>query len=312
MNGIRIVSTGSAIPLKKVTNEEISKIVNTSDAWIRTRTGIESRYFSTKEKNYELAAEAGRKAIEKGKIKKDEIAVILVATVSPDYMMPSTACMVQKELGIDEETMAFNINAACSGFLYGLKICKGILEQSKKRYALLIGSEQMSRLLDFEDRSTCVLFGDGAGAAIIELSEEKEYIQKEWSRGDDQALICMGPGYEKQKLFMDGSAVFRFAVTAIQQSIDALLKDANINIEDVDHIICHQANARIISHVRKKYHLPKEKFFVNLNKYANTSAASIPIVLDEMYESGLLKDGEQVILVGFGAGFTWAAAKIII
>lgn len=312
MNGIRIVSTGSAIPLKKVTNEEISKIVNTSDAWIRTRTGIESRYFSTKEKNYELAAEAGRKAIEKGKIKKDEIAVILVATVSPDYMMPSTACMVQKELGIDEETMAFNINAACSGFLYGLKICKGILEQSKKRYALLIGSEQMSRLLDFEDRSTCVLFGDGAGAAIIELSEEKEYIQKEWSRGDDQALICMGPGYEKQKLFMDGSAVFRFAVTAIQQSIDALLKDANINIEDVDHIICHQANARIISHVRKKYHLPEKKFFVNLNKYANTSAASIPIVLDEMYESGLLKDGEQVILVGFGAGFTWAAAKIII
>lgn len=310
MKGIHVVSTGSAVPKKKVTNQDMSKIVDTNDEWIRTRTGIETRYFSTEEKNYELATEAAKKAMEKANILPEEIGIILVATVTPDYMMPSTACMVQKELGIPNDIMAFDINAACSGFLYGLKICKGLLENIEKPYALLIGSEQMSRILDFTDRSTCVLFGDGAGAAIIELSDEHRYIQKSWSRGDMDALTCMGPGNDYAKIQMDGRAVFRFAVKAMVEAIDAVIEEGELNIEDIDYVVCHQANARILSHVRKKYGLPEEKFFMNLQKYANTSAASIGIALDEMMEEGLIKKDMKIICVGFGAGFTWTSALL--
>ena len=310
MNGIHMVSTGSAIPQKKVTNDDMSKMVDTNDEWIKSRTGIQTRYFSTNEKNYELAASAARKAMEKAKILPEEIGVLVVATVTPDYMMPSTACLVQKELDLPEEIMAFDINAACSGFLYGLKICKGLLENTTKPYALLIGSEQMSRILDFTDRSTCVLFGDGAGAAIIELSDNHPYIQKAWTRGDMEALICLGPGNAHAKIEMDGSAVFRFAVNAVKEAIDAVIEEADMKIEDVDYVICHQANERILSHVRKKYELPEEMFFMNLQKYANTSAASIGIALDEMLEEGLIKNGMKIIAVGFGAGFTWTAALL--
>ncbi len=312
MTGIRIVSTGSYVPSKIVTNEDLSQIVDTSDEWIRSRTGIGSRHFSEEEKNYELAASAAKFAIKKAGINVSEIGIILVATVSPDYMMPSTACMVQKELGLSDDMIAFDINAACSGFLYGMKICKGLLEQSEKKYALLIGSEQMSRVLDFNDRSTCVLFGDGAGAALLTLSEEHMYYSKEWSRGDNEALVCGGPGAENQKLQMEGSAVFRFAVDAIQQGIEEVLQKAGLEIQDVDHFVCHQANARIISHVQKKYKLSADKFYMNLDKYANTSAASIPIVLDEMFAKMQLKQGEKIIMVGFGAGFTWASALITV
>lgn len=310
MKGIHILSTGRAVPKKMVTNDDMGKIVDTNDEWITTRTGIKTRYFSTDEKNYELAAEAGRKAIKKAGIQLDEIGIILVATVTPDYMMPSTACMVQKELGIPTDIMAFDMNAACSGFLYGLKICKGLLENTAKPYALLIGSEQMSRILDFTDRTTCVLFGDGAGAAIIELSEEHAYFQKTWSRGDKEALTCGGPGTGVAKIEMDGTAVFRFAVTAMKDGIDAVLEEAKVQIEDVDYVVCHQANARILAHVRKKYKLPEEKFYMNLQKYANTSAASIAIALDEMLEQGLIKKGMKIMCVGFGAGFTWTAALL--
>ncbi len=310
MKGIHIVATGRAVPKKVVTNDDLSKFVDTNDEWITTRTGIRERHFSTDELNYELAAKAGKIAMEKARILPTQIAGIIVATVTPDYIMPSTACMVQKKLGIPMDCMAFDINAACSGFIYGLRICKGLLENMEKPYMLLIGSEQMSKILDFTDRSTCVLFGDGAGAAIIELSEKHSYYQRTWSDGNEEALTCLGPGKDNAKLLMDGKAVFRFAVNAVKEGIDAVLADADLDIEDIDFIVCHQANARIIEHVRKKYDLPQEMFFMNLQKYANTSAASIPIAIDEMIEQGMLKEGMKIICVGFGAGFTWTGALL--
>lgn len=310
MEGLHIVSTGRALPKKQVSNDEMRQFVDTSDEWIRTRTGIQTRYFSEEEKNYELAADAARKAIRNGKINPDEIGIIVVATMTPDYLMPSTACMVQKELGLAEDVMSFDINAACSGFLYGLNVCLGLLKNTDKPYALLIGSEQMSRILDFTDRSTCVLFGDGAGATIIKKSETHRYLGKSWSRGDDESLTCLGPGDQDMKLKMDGSAVFRFAVKAMKDGIDWVLERADLDVEDVDYILCHQANARILSHVQKKYGLPEEKVFMNLGEYANTSGASIPIALDEMMEKGLIKKDMHVICVGFGAGFTWSASLL--
>ena len=310
MEGLHIVSTGKALPQKQVSNDDMKQFVDTSDEWIRSRTGIETRFFCTDEMNYELATKAAKEAMDKGKIKEEEIGLIVVATMTPDYMMPSTACLVQKKLGLSEDVMAFDLNAACSGFLYGLMVCKGLLENIEKRYALIIGSEQMSRILDFTDRSTCVLFGDGAGAAIVEKSNNYKYIGKSWSKGDLESLICLGVGTDAPKIRMQGSAVFRFAVTAMKEGIDWVLEEADLKIEEVDYILCHQANARILSYVQKKYEIPEEKVFMNLQRYANTSAASIPIALDEMMSSGLLKKGTKLISVGFGGGFTWSAALL--
>lgn len=311
MKGLRIVSTGSALPERILTNDDLSKIVDTSDEWITSRTGIKERRLSSEEdKNYLFASKAGERAIERAGISKDDIGVVIVATVTPDYMFPSTACMVQKILGLSEEVMSFDMAAACSGFLYGLKTAKGLLENMDKKYALVIGSEQLSRLLDFNDRSTCVLFGDGAGAAVVELSDTKDYYQKTWSRGDENVLSCKGPGFSEMYLQMDGRGVFKFAVKAVKDAIDAILEEKNITIEDVDYIVCHQANQRIIDSVRKKYDTPEEKFYVNLQKYGNTSAASIPIVLDEMMTEGLLSEGKKIIAVGFGGGLTWSSALL--
>lgn len=311
MKGLRIVSMGSSLPNKVVTNDDLSKIVDTSDEWISSRTGIKERRLSSDgETNYKFAVEASKLAIERAGISKDDIATVIVATITPDYMFPSTACILQKELGLPEDVMSFDISAACSGFLYGIKVAKGLLENLDKKYALVVGSEQLSRILDFEDRSTCVLFGDGAGAAIIELSDDKEYCQKAWSRGDAEVLACKGPGNNNAYLTMDGQGVFKFAVTAIREGIDAILQEKSITLDDVDYVVCHQANQRIIDNVRRKYNASEDKFYVNLHKYGNTSAASIPIVLDEMMSQGLLTAGKKIIAVGFGGGLTWSSALI--
>jgi len=310
MNGIRIVSTGRALPNKKVTNEDLSRIVETSDEWITSRTGIKTRYLSENEKNYELATAAAKKAIDRAGITAEEIGVIIVATITPDDITPACACLVQRELNMSNDVMAFDLNAGCTGFLYGLKVCKGLLENSHKKYALLIGSEQLSRIVDYTDRATCVLFGDGAGAAILELSDTHLYHQKVWSEGNAEALVCKGAGNDRSYLFMDGSAVFKFAVNAIQEGIDQLLAETSMQIDEVDYILCHQANERIIDFVKRKYKGTEHKFFMNLQKYGNTSAASIPIAIDEMLEQGLIQSGSKVICVGFGAGFTWSSALL--
>ena len=305
MNGIRIVSTGRAVPSKIVTNDDMSKIVDTSDEWISTRTGIKQRYFCNNEKNWEIAVKAAKNAIEKGNIDKNKIGLIIVATFTPDYAFPSVACLAQKELGLRCDIMAFDMNAACTGFLYALNVAEGILNSSGEKYALVIGSEQISTRLNMEDRGTCVLFGDGAGAAIIEKSVSKNYSSVMGAEGNTTALVCPGQAMENQYILMDGKKVFKFAVSTVGSVINELLAKTDNTLDNIDYVVCHQANERIIKSIIKQFNCKPEKFYMNMSEYGNTSAASIPIALDEMYEKGLLSHGKKIICVGFGAGFTW-------
>ncbi len=337
MNGIRIVGTGRAVPKRILTNDDLSRMVETNDEWIRTRTGIRERRICEGETTVSLATEAAKNAVEAAceqlkaqaarvpgeqaestacgaesdceRYIKNEIGVILVATTTPDYAFPSVACLVQKALELPDEVMSFDISAACSGFLYGLDICRGLLANAKKRFALVIGSEQLSRITDYTDRGSCILFGDGAGAALVELCDNL-YVQRQWSRGDMEALRCLGVGNDNAKLFMQGNKVFKFAVTALQQGVEQVLADAELTMENIDRIVCHQANLRIIEHVQKKYPEHADKFYVNIDRYGNTSAASIPIAIDEMRRSGILPEGSRIICIGFGAGFTWSAVLL--
>lgn len=315
MRGIHIVGTGRALPEKILTNEDMSRLVDTSDEWIVTRTGIRQRHICGQETCASLASEAAKKALqeaaEKEQVRPEEIGAVVVATATSDYDFPSTACLVQKELGFSSETMAFDLAAACSGFLYGLEVCRGLLTDSRKKYVLLIGSEQLSKITDYTDRQTCILFGDGAGAAVLRL-DESLYVHRAWSRGSSESLYCEGVGTDGAKLKMDGSEVFRFAVRAFTQGMEEVLMEAGVRLEEVDHVICHQANRRIIEHVMKKYPGQERKFYINIEHYGNTSAASIPIALDEMREKGMLKEGMRVLAVGFGAGFTWSGALFTI
>lgn len=309
MKGIQIVSTGHALPKHQVTNQDLSQIVDTNDEWITTRTGIQSRYKCEEESCVSLAIEAAKQAIEKGNIPLDEIGAVLVATSTPDYAFPSAACMVQKGLGLPEEVISFDISAACTGFLYGLKIAQGMIYTISKKYILVVGSEQLSRIIDYSDRSTCILFGDGAGAAVV-TAASKQYVQKSWTRGNQEVLWSYGIGAERNFIRMKGNDVFKFAVGALQQGIDEVLEASNLTMDDIDYVVCHQANLRIIGHVQKKYKGYEDKFYINIQKYGNTSAASIPIALDEMNEAGMLKEGQRIICVGFGAGLTWSGALI--
>lgn len=315
MRGIHIVGTGRALPEKILTNEDMSRLVDTSDEWIVTRTGIRQRHICGQETCASLASEAAKKALqeaaEKEQVRPEEIGAVVVATATSDYDFPSTACLVQKELGLSSETMAFDLAAACSGFLYGLEVCRGLLTDSRKKYVLLIGSEQLSKITDYTDRQTCILFGDGAGAAVLRL-DDSLYVHRAWSRGGSESLYCEGVGTDGAKLKMDGSEVFRFAVRAFTQGMEEVLMEADVRLEEVDHVICHQANRRIIEHVMKKYPGQERKFYINIEHYGNTSAASIPIALDEMREKGMLKEGMRVLAVGFGAGFTWSGALFTI
>lgn len=311
MKGIHILATGRALPRKIMSNHEMSRFVDTSDEWIRSRTGIGQRHVCEEESCVSLAVEAANdalaKAIKEYGITKEEIGILVVATTTPDYAFPSAACMVQKELDLPKEVISFDISAACSGFLYGLDVCRGLLITGEKKYALLIGSEQLSRIMDYTDRSSCVIFGDGAGAAILELSD-KLYVQKSWSSGDQETLFCKGIGQEESYLHMDGNKVFRFAVQALSESMVHVMNQAGLTMDDVDYVICHQANARIIEHIRKKYPEHRHKFYMNIEHYGNTSAASIPIAMDEMFELNKLRAGMKVICISFGAGFTWSGA----
>lgn len=313
MQGIEIIATGRSLPVRSVTNQELSKIVDTSDQWIRTRTGIGSRYYCEEETTASMAIEAAKKAVQKAKINKQEIGIVVVATTTPEYAFPSTACLVQQALELPEEVMAFDINAACAGFLYGLGIIAPMLQNSRKPYALVIGSEHLSKIVNYQDRGSCILFGDGAGAALIKKSE-KDFYHKGYTRGNKECLYCNGLSSKKEDFYlhMEGNQVFRFAVSAIEEGIESVLKEAKLTMKEVDIVLCHQANGRIISHVEKKYKEYPALFYKNIEFYGNTSAASIPIALDEMGEKGLLKEGQKLLMVGFGAGFTWSSCLLTI
>lgn len=307
MKGLRFVGTGRCIPEKVVTNDDLSRLVDTSDEWIRTRTGIARRHFSQGETAVELCTAAARIALERAGIAPSEIGVCVVATCTPDCASPSNACLMQAALGLPEDIPCFDLAAGCTGFVYGLETVRGLLTVSGKKYALLIGCEQLSRVLDMTDRSTCVLFGDGAGAAVLALEERMWYA---WlgSRGNRDVLWLNGPGPETTHLHMDGPGVYRFAVEALPACARALLAGSGLALEDIRWIVPHQANRRIIETAAKRLNCPIERFYQNMERYGNTSAASVPIALDEMAEQGLLQPGDRVMAIAFGAGLTWGGA----
>ena len=301
MKGISIVSTGYYVPSRRVENEVFSKTLKTSDEWITSHTSIKARHFVEDETTTTLAYRAALKAIEG--IDKDEIGIVIVASMTNDYLTPSTACLLQKALGLQEDIIAFDLSAACSGFEYALSVTRALLYANKKRYGLIVGAECLSSILDFKDRSTCVLFGDGAGAAVVEKAD-KLYLDLSGARGNQEALYV---SRNEQFLHMQGRDVFRFATTVILTSIERLLNEAKLSVDDIDYFVLHQANGRIISHVYKKLDCPAAKFYMNLDEYGNTSAASIPLALAEMNEKKMLKRGMKIILVGFGGGLTYGA-----
>ncbi len=313
---MKILGFGKAIPRKIVTNDDLSKFVETSDEWIFQRTGIRERRISD-ENTSELAYRSAVDAIKNSNIDKNEIDLIVCATMTPDNFTPSVACMVQEKLGLGDNVTAFDVNAACTGFVYALKIVASMLNTYHKK-ALIIGCETLSKIINFEDRNTCVLFGDGAGAIVVEKDEKNEEFYT-CSFGNDKDLIAenVGMNFEMKNkvlksgfLKMDGKEVFKFAINVVEKSINKILDMNNLKIEDINLIIPHQANQRIISNVAKKFNISNDKFFVNLEKYGNTSAASIPMALCEAFESKKITKGDKVILVGFGGGLTWGSTII--
>ncbi len=309
MYGMKLIATGRALPSRVLTNEDMTQYVETSDEWITTRTGIRQRYFCGEgETATTLAIEAAKKALESSGLDAAEIDCAIVATSSGEYAMPSTACQVHGALGLGEHIPVMDVGAACAGFLYALEVARGLLIARGGKRALVIGTEQMSGVLDMTDRNTCVLFGDGAGAAIFELCEDGEFYSVCGTKSGKE--IVVGGPRKAQPMAMDGQDVFRFAVRTIPMCVEQLVAKAGITIEDVDHIVCHQANQRILDASIRKLGIPAEKMYKNLDRYANTSAASIPLALDEMNEQGLIKAGQRVILCGFGGGLTWSGIMI--
>ena len=309
MNGLKLLGTGYALPTRVLDNDAMTAYVETSDEWITTRTGIRQRYFCGEgESTTTLAIEAARKSLDDSGLDKSEIGCVIVATSSGEYVMPSTACLVHKALALREDIPVFDLGAACAGFLYAVDAARAMLLAHGGRAALVIGAEQMSQLLDMADRNTCVLFGDAAGAAVFALDEDAEYAYVCGTRGD--MAIQVGGPRRTLPMTMEGQNVFRFAVSTIPATVEELLEKTGKTLDEVDWVVCHQANQRIIDASVRRLGVPAEKFYKNLDRYANTSAASIPLALAEMKESGKLKSGQRVILVGFGGGLTWAGVML--
>lgn len=311
--GVKIAGLGKAVPQMVLSNERLSERVDTSDEWIKSRTGIESRCIAVTETTEQLATSAALEAILAASIEAYDIELVIVATVSPDTTMPSTACLVARNIGADRAT-CFDITAACSGFVFASEIAISMMNQGGYQNALVIGAEVLSKMLDWEDRGTCVLFADGAGAVIYTKSEENQVLAIETGsnpKGADQITLPAGVGNHtfykveerKQIIQMAGRDVYVFATTTVPESIRAVLEKTQITPEEVAVYILHQANSRIMDSVAQKLGVPKERFFKNLSHYGNTSAASIPMALYDA--KPLLKTGDKIILSGFGAGLTW-------
>lgn len=321
MKEVIIEGLGKYTPSNLVTNDQLSEIIDTSDEWIYSRTGIKSRYISKGENTSDMAAKAGEKALENANINPLDVDLLIVATCTPDMFTPSTACIVQSIIGADN-ALAFDISAACSGFIYGLDVAKAMIGSNNYKHALVIGAENLSKSLDWEDRSTCVLFGDGAGAAVLSKSDNIGLMSSFCkSVGEKYECLTIGgndvdsPFVENKiirnsKLRMDGGEIFKFAISVIVNSINKILEENNLDINDIDYIIPHQANVRIIQYAAKKLKVDIDKFYMNMEEYGNTSGASIPIALSDMSEKGLLKKDSKIILVGFGAGLTYGATLI--
>lgn len=323
-----IIGTGSYMPEKIMTNEDISKFVETSDEWITTRTGIkERRIAAADEATSDLASEAARRAMAAAGVSADEIQLIIVATVTPDMFFPSTACFVQKKIGA-ANAVCFDVSAACSGFLYALQVARHFINTGNRTTALVIGAEKLSSLVNWKDRNTCVLFGDGAGAVVIRRAEEGtdapgRVLSTVMGSDGNLADLLKVPGgasfcpitpenvaTRPNTIHMEGRETFKHAVTRMLEASQQALEIAGLTAGDVALVIPHQANARIIGAIAERLGLPDDRVFMNLDKYGNTSAATIPVALDEANKAGRLKKGDVVLLVAFGGGFTWASSVV--
>lgn len=324
MTAVGFKGLGIYIPAKTLTNADIEKIVDTTDEWIRTRTGISERHIAApNEQTSDLATKAASEALKDAKIKADDIDLIIVATISPDSNFPAVACIVQKNIGA-RKAFAFDVSAACSGFLFALTTAKQYVLSGMAKNALVIAAEKITTLIDWKDRSTCVLFGDGAGAAVIGSVKDggivADYMLSYGEQGDlmkvvsESARSPFAPNQENALklpyVVMQGQELFKMAVNSMAEAVEQVLAKAGLSKEDVDMVVPHQANDRIISAVAKKLDIPKDKIFVNIDKYGNMSAASISVALYEAVRSGQIKKGSVVVLVTFGAGLV-AAANVV-
>lgn len=319
MIAVKVTGTGSSLPEKIVTNFDIEKLVETSDEWIQERTGIAQRHISTGETVSSLASDAAKKALEMAGKSAEEVDLIIVATCSPEMLLPCCACQVQSNLGA-KNAVAFDLNAACSGFVFGLGVANAYIQTGLYKNALIIGAEVLSKIVDWTDRSTCVLFGDGAGAAFVEgvdsdvpgiisISQGSDGAKGMVLACDDRAVVnpytdaVQKTGY----VTMDGQEVYKFAVRQVSLCIEDALKKVGMTVDDVDHFVLHQANIRIIEGVAKRLKADYNKFPSNLKNVGNMSSATIPVLLDELNRAGAFKKGEKVVLSGFGAGLTYGA-----
>jgi len=310
----RIVGTGRYLPARVMTNAEFAARLDTSDAWIRERTGIVQRHVAEKSQaSSDLALEASRQALAAAGVKAEELDLIIVATSTPDYVFPSTACLLQAKLGV-KGGAAFDVQAVCSGFVYALATADAFIKSKQHKKALVVGAEVFSRILDWNDRGTCVLFGDGAGAVVL-VSAETPGIHASVLRADGSHAgmlsvpgnVCGGSVIGSPFLQMNGQAVFKFAVKVLEESARETVAAADMRLADVDWLIPHQANVRILDATARKLGLPREKLVVTVDHHGNTSAASVPLALDEFVRGGRILPGHRVLMQGVGGGFTWGS-----
>jgi len=313
----RIAGTGSCLPARVMENAEFAERLETSDEWIRTRTGIQRRHIAeAQQTSSDLALEASRNALQAAGVAASEIDLIVVATSTPDYIFPSTACLLQAKLGV-HGCAAFDVQAVCSGFVYGLATADSFMKSGQYKKALVVGAEVFSRILDWNDRGTCVLFGDGAGAVVL-VSSDKPGIHASVLRADgSHAGLLSVPGNVSRGaivgspfLQMNGQGVFKFAVRVLEESARETVALAGMQLADVDWLIPHQANVRILEATARKLDIPREKLVVTVDHHGNTSAASVPLALDEFIRAGRIRPGHRLLLQGVGGGFTWGSSLV--
>ena len=305
-----LISIAAYAPPKILTNFDLEKMVETSDEWIVKRTGISQRRIAQGEDTSDLGTKAAQIALERANLTAKDIDAVICATISPDHFcMPSTACKIAKNLGINAIT-AFDISAACTGFIYLLELAKSLIESGSKKNVLIIGAEKLSKIVDWTDRTTCILFGDGAGAAVVSAGEENEIIDVHTAADGNYANLLITPGGEEKFIKMSGNEDFKIAVQTLTKDVVDILEKNQISSDKIDLFIPHQANLRIIEAVKQRLNFTNEQCVVTVGKYGNTSSASIPMAMNDAYEEGRFKKGDLLLLDAFGGGFTWGSALL--
>ena len=313
----RIVGTGSYLPDQVLTNQDLAKMVDTTDEWIMQRVGIRERRIvgQSGDTTCSMATVACQRALKAAGMQPKDVEMIVVGTASPDYFFPSAACVLQQQLGIDNDTAAFDVNAACAGFIYGLSVADQFIQTGSVKSALVVGVDTLSTVVDWKDRKTCVLFGDGAGAVVLKADEEPGILSTHLCAAGQYGNLLYAKStlwdqQEKPVLHMEGREVFRVAVKKLDEVVDQTLQKANVDKSEIDWLIPHQANVRIIQAAAKRLNLPMEKVVLTIEEHGNTSAASIPLALDYAVRNGTVKKGENLFMEGFGAGFAWGGALV--